>query len=462
MNSTTQIATRRLWPDYRSVWRWHFYAGLFCIPFILWLATTGSIYLFKPQIQAWLDRPYDELQLAAPRAAPAQEVAAALAAVPGTKLRSYQLPKTPDAAAQILVGQGAELTRVYVHPVTLQPLRIVREEDQLMRVLFRLHGELKLGDGGSYAVELAASWTIVMIATGLALWWPRDRRGRGGVVYPRLAAGGRTFWRDLHAVTGLWVSFFALFLLLSGLPWAKSWGGYLKEIRRVAGTEVVQQDWSTGSSSEQAALRALDQPVTDEHAQHGMHPGMHGATAPFDPALLDRVVAHAIAARVAPPVLVSPPDARSPTWTAQSDAGDRTQRATLTFDNASGAVATREAFAQRPLIDRAVGVGVAAHEGQLFGWANQALSLFTASGLFAMSVGAIVMWWRRRPGRTLGAPIVPADTRAPLGLLVPIILLGLLLPLFGASLVIVLIVERVALRRVEPVRRWLGLGRIRI
>jgi transposase len=33
---------------YRTVWRWHFYAGLFCIPFVLWFATTGTIYLFKP------------------------------------------------------------------------------------------------------------------------------------------------------------------------------------------------------------------------------------------------------------------------------------------------------------------------------------------------------------------------------------------------------------------------------
>ena len=42
---------------YRAVWRWHFYAGVFCIPFVLWLACTGAIYLFKPQIERWLDRP---------------------------------------------------------------------------------------------------------------------------------------------------------------------------------------------------------------------------------------------------------------------------------------------------------------------------------------------------------------------------------------------------------------------
>ena len=31
---------------YRTIWRWHFYAGLFVLPFILILSVTGSIYLF--------------------------------------------------------------------------------------------------------------------------------------------------------------------------------------------------------------------------------------------------------------------------------------------------------------------------------------------------------------------------------------------------------------------------------
>ena len=35
---------------YRRVWRWHFFAGLLCLPFIFLLALTGAIYLFNGQI----------------------------------------------------------------------------------------------------------------------------------------------------------------------------------------------------------------------------------------------------------------------------------------------------------------------------------------------------------------------------------------------------------------------------
>ncbi|WP_255424199.1 PepSY domain-containing protein, partial [Asaia sp. W19] len=36
------------------LWRWHFFAGLFCLPFVIMLCVTGLLYLFKPQIETWL------------------------------------------------------------------------------------------------------------------------------------------------------------------------------------------------------------------------------------------------------------------------------------------------------------------------------------------------------------------------------------------------------------------------
>jgi uncharacterized iron-regulated membrane protein len=101
-----------------------------------------------------------------------------------------------------------------------------------MRWIFRLHGELLMGDRGSNLVELAACWTIVLLITGLFLWWPRNMKGLGGVLYPRLFGGSRMFWRDIHSVVGMWISFCAIFLLLTGLPWAKFWGDYFKQVRQ--------------------------------------------------------------------------------------------------------------------------------------------------------------------------------------------------------------------------------------
>jgi len=440
---------------YRMIWRWHFYAGLFCIPFVLWLAVTGSIYLFKPQVESLIDRPYDTLTVGE-RAPFSAQVRAALAALPGATLQSLELPETSSSATRVIVGDHGLSTRVYVHPGTLQILKIVPEDDRLENVVFKLHGELLMGDTGSIVVELAASWAIVMIVTGLYLWWPRRATGLAGVVYPRLSAGGRTFWRDLHAVTGLWVSFFTLFILLSGLPWAKSWGAYLQEIRTVTGTAVAKQDWPSGSPENKgSAAMAMD----DMAGMPGMAMGKPVASQSLDFAALDRVAASVIPLNLAPPVLVSPPEAADGPWTAKSDAQNRILRSDITLDGATGQMLSRVDFGQRQLVDRIVGVGVAAHEGHLFGWLNQLVSLSTALGLIAVCTSAIVMWWRRRPVGVLGAPrIMPGA--APSAAIVGVIVgFGLLLPLLGASLIIVLLFERLILARMPASGAWLGLRR---
>lgn len=435
---------------YAVLWRWHFYAGLFCLPFILWLPVTGAIYLFKPQIEQWLDRPYDDVGVSGPAAAPSTQVAAALAAVPGTVLHSYVLPSSPRAAVQILVGRERELHRVYVHPQSVAVLKVEREDMRPMRLLFHLHGELLLGSAGSMLVETAASWAVIMIVTGLYLWWPRGT-GTAGTVYPRLARGGRIFWRDLHAVTGLWVSLFVLFLLVSGLPWAKFWGGTLKELRQLGAGAIVRLDWTTGRASELAERAERNTP-----AAHGSHTASF-ATAVVDYAVLDRLVPTVEHMGVAAPALISPPSRRHPDWNARSDHPNRMLHQTLMLDSDSGAVKSRREFADSPLIDRVIGIAVSAHEGQLFGWPNQLLGLLTAIGLVGMAISATVMWWARRSPGTLGAPATDGNTRVPLGLTVIGGVLALLLPLFGASALAIVAVERMVLQRFAGVSRFLGL-----
>ena len=465
-SSSASERTRRRRDAHRLIWRWHFYAGLFCLPFVLWLATTGMIYLFKPQLEPLLERRYAHVTQAPPQPASAQ-VAAALHAVPGSVLNAYQLPTSPDAATRILVGRGGELVRVFVNPSTLQVLGVVRENDRFMKVIFYLHGELLLGSGGSMLVELAASWTILMLLTGLYLWWPRDARV-AGTLYPRLRSGSRMFWRDLHAVAGLWISMFALFLLLSGLPWSKSWGGMLRAVRQSYASTAAPQDWTTGSAAERAQIKAENTPVapsvssvSDEHAgmnMPGMDMGDSQTSTPMDYSPLDRLVPSVAAQHLAPPVLITPPSQHAPHWTARSDADDRPRRSELVLDPTNGAILQRTAFAQKPLLDRIIGYGIAIHEGALFPPLNQILGVFTALGLITLCTSAVMMWWRRRPGGVLGAPPALETAKYPGALLGLLVMLGVFLPLLGASMLLVLLIERLCLRRIEGVSTFLGLA----
>lgn len=430
---------------YRMLWRWHFYAGLVCIPFIIWLSVTGSIYLFRPQIEAWIDRDLVVLERTGEPASQQAIIAAAVGAVPGSAFEGVILPEHTDHAARVLVSEHGARTRVYVHPDTLQILKTVGEQNRFERIVFRLHGELMLGNGGSILVELAASWAIVMIVTGLYLWWPRSAKGLGGVLYPRLGQGARRFWRDLHAVTGVWVSAFALFLLSTGLPWALVWGNGFNMVREWTGTAALTKDWSTGSGEEHAEHDGASAGAMIDHSAHG------GPT-------IDDIVARASALNLAPPVMLTPPTEGSPLWWARSNAQNRPQREDVAFDAMSGEIADRNVFSEKHIIDKVVAFGIAAHEGQLFGPLNQVLGVLTALGLITLSISAFVMWRRRAPAGVLGAPPPIPDARIGMSLAVIILAAAILLPVLGASLVVIALLERGVLVRWPSARRWLGLA----
>lgn len=453
------IDARVPWPDYRAVWRWHFYAGLFCIPLVVVLATSGAVYLFKAEIEAWGERHYDRL-MPGRVAPPSAQVEVALAMFPGSRFEGYELPAGPARAARVLLRHpgdadhpGGGVLRTYVDPVGPTLLGRVWDGDRLMKVVFRLHGELLMGNRGSNLVELGACWTIVMVLTGLVLWWPRQGRGAAGVVWPRFHGGRRLLVRDLHAVTAAWLSAFTLVLLLSGLPWAKAWGDWLQTARQWTGTAVARQEWSNDKG--RAALAAGDH--GSGHGGHGGPPSDRstGAT-PVDPAALDRVVATVAGLRLEPPVVVAPGGGPGK-WTAKSLTANRPWRVNLVIDGASGTIESREDFSTKHPVDKVVAVGIALHEGRLFGWPNQVLGLLTAIGLVGVCASAVWLWLSRRDPGTLGAPPpgVPPGRSVPLvGALVA---LGVVLPLFGLSLVAMLGLEWLVLRRIPAVAAWLGL-----
>jgi uncharacterized iron-regulated membrane protein len=172
---------------------------------------------------------------------------------------------------------------------------------------------------------------------------------------------------------------------------------------------------------------------------------------------IDRMVATIQPLGLAYPVLISPPDRPGGNWTAKSDAQNRRLDETLTLDTATGAILTRTGFASKPWLDRVVGTGIAAHEGALFGLANQLISLFATVGLVTLSLTGLTMWRRRKPEGMLGAPYAIHRVRFSHGLIAFMVVLGIYFPFLGASMILVGFTEKFLLRRIPVTQQWLGL-----
>jgi hypothetical protein len=187
---------------YQTVWRWHFYAGLFVIPFMLILAVTGIIYLFKPQLDVALYRNWMFVQPSAVMLHYSEQVQAARQVYPDATVSQFTPNVAGDRSAEVgLTTADEQDLIVFVNPYTRQVLGSQDEDNNLQAIVRTIHGNLMLGTRGEYLVELAACWGLVLLISGLYLWLPRSRFSVFGTLIPRLRFSDPN-WASLVCLLG--------------------------------------------------------------------------------------------------------------------------------------------------------------------------------------------------------------------------------------------------------------------
>jgi uncharacterized iron-regulated membrane protein len=87
----------------------------------------------------------------------------------GALARLIKPPAAPDRSTEIVFDYGNGLiTPAFVDPYTGEHLGSVSAITWLPGLMRKLHGDWPLGAPGSWPVELGASWTLVMLLTGLS------------------------------------------------------------------------------------------------------------------------------------------------------------------------------------------------------------------------------------------------------------------------------------------------------
>jgi uncharacterized iron-regulated membrane protein len=118
-------------------------------------------------------------------------------------------------------------------------------------------------------------------------------------------------------------------------------------------------------------------------------------------------------------------------------------------------VVDQVAFADYSVAAKLTRWGIDAHMGILFGLANQLVLVFFASGLVAMVCVGYLMWWRRRPGLARQPTLIDAWRQSTLAArvawLVAAIVLGICLPVLGASLLALLACDLIVSLRAPSV-----------
>ncbi|WP_271409875.1 PepSY-associated TM helix domain-containing protein [Pseudomonas sp. Q1-7] len=441
---------------YNLAWRWHFYAGLFVIPFMIMLAVTGGIYLFKPQLDTLL---YGDLMRVHPSGqalSADQQLDKLRQAYPQAAVSQYLPPVDAEHSAQFVAVLDGRKTNLFLDPYSGRVLGTQDAQNNLQAVARSLHGTLLVGTLGDRLIELAAGWAIVLVVSGLYLWWPRGQ-GIRGVLWPRLASRGRLFWRDLHAVTGFWGSLLLLFMLLTGMTWTGFWGEKFADVWNrfpaAMWNEVPtsdQQARSLNTAEDQTVAWAVENtplPASDPHAAHKGQSAAGMTEAPGQVSL-HRVVDTADERGVVPGYSITLPAGASGVYSIAVFADDPRNDATLHLDQYSGKVLADIRWQDYGVVAKSVEMGVVLHEGKLFGLANQLLMLGVCLLILLSSVSGLVMWWKRRPQGRFGVPPLRHDLPLWKTAVVIMIGLGIAFPLVGLSLLAIWALDWLVLSRI--------------
>ena len=443
---------------YRAVWRWHFYAGLFTIPFLTILAATGLAMLFftgvAPEYGDWL-----KLQPTGQALSVEQQAAKALAAHPEGTLGKYITPWGPDYPALVRVDLAEGNRMLAIDPYRSDILRDTPEGATWNELMTNIHGELLIGGNGGPGdtlVEIAASLGIIMVVTGLYLWWPRNGKNLASALVPNLKLRGRALWKSLHETVGAALSVVLVFFLVSGLAWAGVWGGKMVQ----AWSTFPAAKWDNVPSSDLAhasmnhgALKEV--PWTLEQTlmpQSGSGSGVTGLPEGV-PVVPQSLVALGRAIGFEGRFQLAAPAGETGVWTLSQDSmsydstnpmADRT----VHVDRYTGKILADVKFADYPLFGKAMAIGIALHEGQL-GWWNVALNALFCLGVIFASLSGVVMWWKRRPQGQLAAPRYPRNYRLAPGLAIIAVILAFAFPLGGLAILVFAIIDFLLPKRLK-------------
>jgi len=459
---------------YRTLWRWHFYAGLFVMPFLVVLAITGTIYCFQPQLEPLL---YRHRLVVTPTASPRLSedilLARARAAMPpGAVATTARIAPRVDRSAEFIfrLPSGSKES-IYMNPYDGTVLGTLDVDRRFMQIDRMIHRALLLGKPGELLMELVACWTLVMIGTGIALWWPRKREGASlrTALLPDLTCRGRPLWKSIHATLGFWLAVGLFAFIATGLPWTGSWGNQFKALATsvklgtppgawgglrlrsdipgqpaASGANTLRKaaspgmDAMPGMTMDEMPLPQVPWAVGAVHVPKAPNADARGA----QPLSLARIVVQMREAGLMEGYDIALPSSPAGVYTVSYFPADPKLERTVYIDQYSGAVLKDIRYRDYGALGKAVSYGTSLHMGRYWGVANQIVCSALSLGLAALAVTGVVMWWKRRPTGTLGAPARERAAPPMRGWCAALIVLGLVFPLMGATLVVVAIVDR--------------------
>ncbi|WP_040287155.1 PepSY-associated TM helix domain-containing protein [Sporosarcina koreensis] len=434
---------------YNRFWRWHFYGALFMAPLLITLTLSGIGYLFYTNVE---NIAYKDLFFGNSEETYQLTIDEGISLVqhenPGYDITKVMMMEEPYNTRLTLASEDGGERYVFLD----EHNEIVGSQDAkytYANIMRNIHSSLFAGGTVvNYLVELAACWAVFLLLSGLYMTW------RGKALMKPKKPARRIAIKRTHAWIGTVITIPMLVIIFTGLPWSAVMGDFIYSASQdhpSIGTPLLQQQPPASDMSEIPwAVRKEEAPSSGEPDPHANHGGgkMPGMDMGGNGILIEKLLWKARDAGIEKPYTIIAPSSEDGVFIVSKGSNTGVtgldvspyDEMTAYFDQYSGDPISTVGYSEYGILAKWFTWGIPLHEGHLFGWPNKILNLLVCLAFLYLIFKGFQMWLVRKKTGSLSAP-PRAGRPVTAGFIILMVVLGVLMPLYGISLVIVLLIE---------------------
>lgn len=390
----------------KLVGKLHLWLGLASGLVVFVVSITGCLYVFQHEI---FEAVHHEVLFVTPPAAGAKPLPYSVVYQKAVQALGDKAPvyyatafRAPDRAWSFMSykgtpgkpyfgGQVEVLQSAYVNPYTGQVTGILDNKYEFFQLVKSIHWDLLLGEAGRWVVGYSTLTFVLMLLSGLVLWWPKNKAARKQRFTIKWDASGKRLNYDLHNTLGFYVTLVSLVIALTGLTWSFDWVRKGVTYLATGHAELAGHGGKGGKGGRggRGGKKAFD--------------AKPAALAPAEQALADRTLNAAVLdawQRVPAAVSVS---ARPLTGfkdplmvRVNEDAGTRFRSDQLSYDARTGAFQKAELYSAKPAGEKFVSMNYDLHVGAILGWPTKILAFLASLLCASLPITGFFIWWNRQ------------------------------------------------------------------
>ncbi|MFE6795787.1 PepSY-associated TM helix domain-containing protein [Paenibacillus chitinolyticus] len=435
--------------NYTRFWRWHFYAALFITPLLITLTLSGIGYLFYTNVENnWYKNEFFNQSSQTEQLTIDQGMEKAKQTFKDYSVSKVIVLEDPYNTRLTMTNKDGDQKYVFLD-ANYQIVGSQNPKYTFSNVMREVHSSLFVGGTVvNYLVELAACWAIFLLLSGIYMTF----KGRALKKEPKPSKRQKNLkW---HALIGTIITIPMVIIIFTGLPWSALMGDFIYSAAQKypsIGTPTLKQNPPTSDISEIPWATRKNEPPASTGGSHAEHNGMAAMDHTSNPSgmiAVQQLMNGVKQADISKPYSIIYPKNEQGVYTVSKSSNTGVtgldvspyDEVTAYFDQYSGKLISKVGFEDYGILAKWFTWGIPLHEGHLFGWLNKVLNLVVCLLFLLVIFWGFRTWLIRKKKNSMSAP-PNLSSKLSVGFIIFMLLLGCMMPLFGISLILVVLIE---------------------